>query len=201
MPPSAIYADAIIKNANVITVNPRRPRAQSVAIRDGKFIAVGRNQDVATLQGPRTRVLDLKDKTVLPGFIDAHIHVLSAGTRHVMCADCDQRSVQAVQQALRERARSTPAGQWVQGFKFEDTKTAERRFLFTKDLDAVSTRHPIFVSHRAGHVYYLNSLALERAGFTQIYNVLHGFEGELDETHHRNSVTGWRFDGLPWEQT
>ncbi len=104
---------------------------------------------------------------MLPGFIDAHIHVLNSGIRHAMAADCDLPSITAIQTALRERVETTAPGQWVQGFKFDDTKTAENRFLFREDLDAVSAFHPIMVAHRAGHVYYLNRVALEAAGFTK----------------------------------
>ena len=166
MPGSSFAADAVIRRANIITIDPKRPRAQAVAIKDGKFIAIGDDHAVSDLIGPSTEVFDLSGKTVLPGFIDAHIHVLSSGTRHVMAADCDRRSISAVQDALRERARGASRGQWVEGFKFDDTKTVESRFLNREDLDRVSTELPIIVSHRAGHVYYLNSMALEAAKFS-----------------------------------
>ena len=166
MPGSQFVADAVIRQANIITIDPKRPRAQAVAIQDGKFIAIGDDHAVSDLIGPSTEVFDLSGKTVLPGFIDAHIHVLSSGTRHVMAADCDRRSISAVQEALRERTRSASRGQWVEGFKFDDTKTVESRFLNREDLDRVSTELPIIVSHRAGHVYYLNSRALEAAKFS-----------------------------------
>lgn len=164
---STLYADTIYRNTNVITIDPGNPRAQAVAIRDGKFVAVGNNDDINDLVGPNTEVADLQGKTVLPGFIDAHIHVLSSGIRHVMAADCDRRTIAEVQNALRERTATTSPGEWVQGFKFDDTKTDERRPLYKEDLDAVSTQHPIFVSHRGWHAFYMNSLGLERAGFTR----------------------------------
>ena len=162
---AAYHADTVIRSANVITIDYDRPRASAVAIRAGRIIGVGRDTDVETLIGPDTEVLNLRGKTVMPGFIDAHIHVLSSGTRHVMAADCALPDIASIQAALRERVAVTPAGQWVQGFKFDDTKTAENRFLRREDLDAVSTDHPILVSHRAGHVYFGNSLALQRAGY------------------------------------
>ena len=164
---STPVADVVVKGANIITIDPRSPRVEALAIKDGRFIAVGGTDLVTELVGPRTVVLDLPGKTVLPGFIDAHIHVLSSGTRHVMAADCDRRSISLVQRALREGIKTARVGEWVQGFKFDDTKTTESRFLTKDDLDAVSTEHPIIVSHRAGHVYFLNSLALERTGFNR----------------------------------
>ena len=165
MPDYNLKADTVIRNANVITINPAQPHASAVAVLNGRIVAVGDGADVSSLVGPNTQVLDLTGKTVLPGFIDAHIHVLNSGIRHVMAADCDLTSISAIHDALSERAAATPAGQWVQGFKFDDTKTAEDRFLFKEDLDAVSAHHPIMVAHRAGHIYYLNTAALEAAGF------------------------------------
>ena len=167
MPGSSFAADMVIRNTNIITIDPRQPSAQALAIRHGKFIAVGDNNAVASLVGPGTQVLDLPGKTVVPGFIDAHIHVLSSGIRHAMSADCALASIPAVLDAVGEQVRNTPSGQWVQGFKYDDTKTAENRFLTRQDLDPVSGQHPIMVSHRAGHVFYLNSRALELAGFTR----------------------------------
>ena len=165
MSSAAINAETVIQNANIITIDPRNAKAQALAIRAGRFIAVGDTGSVADLVGPDTQVLDLQGKTVLPGFIDAHIHVLNGGIRHVMAADCALPTVSAIQEALRDWAKAIPAGQWVQGFKFDDTKTQENRFLNRQDLDAVSTHHPMLVTHRAGHIFYLNSMALEKAGF------------------------------------
>ena len=160
-------ADTVIRNANVISMDPDRPRAQALAMSNGRIVGVGSNEDVETFIGAGVKVLDLTGSTVLPGFIDAHIHVLNSGIRHVMAADCDLPTIASVLEALRDRAETTPPGQWVQGFKYDDTKTAENRFLFVDDLDSVSTFHPIMVSHRAGHIYYLNSMALEAAGFSR----------------------------------
>ena len=167
MPDSTIKADTVLRRSNIITMDPRLPRAQAVTVRDGKFLAVGDDADIDGLVGPDTKVLDLPGKTALPGFIDAHIHVLSGGIRHVVAADCDRRSVSGVQEALRERVGRAPAGEWVRGFKFDDTKISENRFLTLDDLDSVSTDHPIAVGHRAGHVQYLNSKALEIVGYNR----------------------------------
>lgn len=163
-------ADTVIKNANVITMDANRPKAQAVAMTHGRFAGVGSNEDIEGLIGPGTKVWDVGGKTVLPGFIDAHIHVLNSGVRHVMAADCDVPTLTQVQAGLRDRVAKMPAGQWVQGFKFDDTKTDrtpsnEGRHLYRDDLDSVSTDHPILVAHRAGHVYYMNTAGLEAGGF------------------------------------
>ena len=160
-----IGADTIIHNANVITMDPSLTRCQALAIKGGRFLAVGSNSDVLGLGGNGATILDLQGKTVLPGFIDAHTHVMSSGTRHVAQEDCDLRSIGEIQEALKHRAKDTAAGRWVLGFKFDDTKTAEQRFLIRHDLDAVSTDNPIMVAHQAGHVYIFNSKGLAEAGF------------------------------------
>ena len=146
-------------------MDPSNPRAQALAILHSRLIAIGSNADIKDYVGPETEVLELRGKTVLPGFIDAHIHVLNSGIRHVMATDCDLPCIHDIQEALKEQANKIPFGEWVQGFKFDDTKTTEGRFLDRTDLDSVSTEHPIMVAHRAGHIYYLNSMALEFASF------------------------------------
>ena len=201
-----IKADTVIRNANIITINPKQPRAAALAIRHGRFIAVGDDAAAADWIGPDTRTLDLSGCTALPGFIDAHIHVLNSGVRHVMAADCALPAIAAIQSALRERAAVAPAGQWVQGFKFDDTKTAENRFLNRADLDAVSTDHPILVAHRAGHVYYLNSPALALAGFNRDTPDPPGGRfgrdaatGDLDGVVYERAIEPVRFGLIPVE--
>jgi len=170
MSTSSGKAETVIKNANIMTMDTNRPRAQAVAMTHGRFAGVGSNEDMEGLIGPETKIIDMGGKTVLPGFIDGHIHVLSSGVKHVNMADCDVRTLTEIQAGLKERAAKTPAGGWVQGFKFDDTKTDrtasnEGRHLYREDLDAVTTDHPMMVAHRGGHVFYMNSAGLEAGGY------------------------------------
>ena len=91
------------------------PKAQALAILHGRLIAVGSNSDISNYVGPETEILELQGKTVLPGFIDAHIHVLNSGIRHVMAADCDLPSIADIQEALNQQANKTPPGEWSRG--------------------------------------------------------------------------------------
>ncbi len=120
----AVTADVVVRGANVITIDPRLPRAEALAIKDGRFIAVGATDLVNDLVGPCTEVLELPGKTVVPGFIDAHIHVLSSGIRHVMAADCDRRDISSVQQVLRERTRAARPGN---GYRASSSTTPRRK--------------------------------------------------------------------------
>jgi hypothetical protein len=155
--------DLILYNGNFWTVNPRQPRAQAVAISNSRFLAIGSNEEVLALAAGNARKVDLAGKTVLPGFIDAHSHPAEAGLSHLRMVDCDLRSIADILKALRERAAKTPPGQWVLGFKYDDTKTADGRPLTLQDLDSALPDHPVFVEHRGGHTAWTNSLALKLA--------------------------------------
>ena len=159
--------DLILFNANIITIDDRRPRAQAVAIADGRFVAVGSNDKVRALATRRTKKIDLESKTVVPGFIDAHTHPAVAGRMHLRQVDCDLRSIEAIQSAIRERAGKTPPGEWVLGFKYDDTKTSDGRPLNRADLDAAAPDHPVYIAHRGGHTAYVNSRAFELAGINE----------------------------------
>src|SRR5262249_18970168 len=142
------------------TMDPSNPQAEAVAISGGRFIAVGSNDEVGNLASAATKRIDIGRHTVLPGFIDAHLHTASSGLRHLKEVDCDLRSIAAIQAAIRERAAKTPAGQWVVGFKYDDTKTSDGRPLTIADLDAAAPAHPVIVNHRGGHTAWVNTKAL-----------------------------------------
>lgn len=155
--------DLILYNGNFWTVDPRNPRAEAVAISSGRFLAIGRNQEVLALAAGSAKKIDLGGKTVLPGFIDAHSHPAQAGLDHLRMVDCDLRSIAEILAALRARAAQTPPNQWVLGFKYDDTKAAEGRALTLKDLDEAIPDHPVFVEHRGGHTAWVNTMALKMA--------------------------------------
>ena len=159
--------DLILYNGNILTVNAKEPRAQAVAIARDRFLAVGSDADVLHLAAPASKKIDLDGKTVTPGFIDAHSHPAPAGLMHLCMVDCDLRSISGIQGALRERASKTPPGEWVLGFKYDDTKTEEGRPLTVTDLDAAVPDHPVHIEHRGGHTVYANSLAFRKAGIDE----------------------------------
>ncbi len=160
-------AEVVLWNGRIVTMDPAQPHAEAVALAGGRFLAVGTSADVANLATARTKKVDLGRRTVLPGFIDTHSHPAYAGYRHLTQVDCALDSIAKIVAALQARAAKTAPGDWVLGFKYDDTKTAEGRFLTRDDLDAVSTAHPVFVEHRGGHTAYVNSAALKRAGIAE----------------------------------
>lgn len=188
IPRDRVTPQTILYNGNVITINNRQPRAQAVAIADGRFLAVGTNDEIRLLANARTKSIDVGGKTVVPGFIDAHSHPASSGRLHLRQVDCDLRSITAIQAAIRQRASQTPAGQWVLGFKYDDTKTSEGRPLTREDLDAAAPNHPVHVAHRGGHTAYVNSLAMKIAGVTE--NTPDPAGGRFDRDPSTKRLTG-----------
>ncbi len=160
---SSTEPELILWNATIHTMDLANPEAEAIAIAGGRFLAAGSKAEIDALGTARTKRIDLGGATVTPGFIDAHTHVASSGLLHLKQVDCDLRSIKAIQAALRERASKTPPGQWVLGFKYDDTKTQEGRPLTKADLDAAVPDHPVLVSHRGGHTAYANSMAFNSA--------------------------------------
>jgi predicted amidohydrolase YtcJ len=155
--------ETVLFNGNIFTVNPKEPTAQAVAIAGGRLMAVGSNADILKLATSKTRKIDLAHKTVVPGFIDAHSHPAYSGIKHLKMVDCDLRSIKEIKEAIRQKATSTQKGNWVEGFKYDDTKTSEGRKLNIADLDEAAPEHPVRITHRGGHTNYSNSLAFKLA--------------------------------------
>ena len=178
----------ILYNGNIWTVDDNQPRAQAVAIADGRFVAVGSNDDVLNLSTARTRKLDLGFKTVLPGFNDAHSHPVESGVEHLRKVACDKDSIDQIKALLQERTKNTPPGQWVLGFLYDDGKTP--RPLNRHDLDEAVSDHPVLVQHRGGHTAFVNSKALELAEVTDQTRDPPGGRFEHDAEGHLTGFVG-----------
>lgn len=156
----------VLYNANIITSNPNQPNAKAIAISDNNIVAIGDNEEIKRLASGSTRKIDIGGKTITPGFIDAHSHPASSGLRHLRMVDCDLRSIDKLKEAIKTKGDNTPLGEWVRGFKYDDTKTKDGRYINRYDLDEVAPDHPVIITHRGGHTAYVNSKALDLAGIT-----------------------------------
>lgn len=160
---ASLRADLILYNARFHTLDPANPAAEAVAIANSRFVAAGSKDEVFNLASSSTKRVDLGGATVTPGFVDAHLHFASSGLLHLKEVDCDLRSIAAIQEAIRARAAKVGPGKWIQGFKYDDTKTSDGRALTIKDLDAAAPDNPVIITHRGGHTSWVNSRALEIA--------------------------------------
>ncbi|MCC7417547.1 MAG: amidohydrolase [Acidobacteria bacterium] len=161
-------ADLAVLDARVLTMDAALPRAEAFAVKDGRFIAVGRSADVRNLVGRGTEVIDATGMTVTPGFIDTHVH--PGGTDELTSVNLSLPTIAKIQDALRERAKTTPPDTWVEGFSYDDTKvvdeTGKYRRITRLDLDAAVPDRPVRVTHRGGHISWYNSKAFSMAGVT-----------------------------------
>ena len=164
--PRGLEPDLVILDADVITCDPDNPRAEAVAVHGGRIGAVGTSGQVRGMAGPRTRVIEAGGKTLTPGFIDAHMHPRAVypdiGHRMHVVDLFDVCSMDDLIRALQAKAAVTPAGEWIQGRGYHDTRLG--RHPTRDDLDRVSTAHPISITHSSLHLSAVNSLVLERAG-------------------------------------
>ena len=158
--------DYVVVNARVLTSDDNMPRAEAFAVRDDRFIAVGSSGDILNLASSSSEIIDAEGMTVTPGFIDAHSHPSSGGVNELVQVNADLRSVVEIKEAIAERARNTPRGQWVRAFKYDDTKLDEGRPINRFDLDEAAPENPVVVGHRGGHTGVYNSMALAMAGVT-----------------------------------
>src|SRR5690242_20127947 len=94
---ASIQPEIILHNASIYTMDPANPRAEAIAIAGGRFLAVGTNDEIASLPSASAKKIDLGGSTVVPGFIDAHLHTASSGLRHLKEVNCNLRSISAIQ--------------------------------------------------------------------------------------------------------
>lgn len=174
-PALAQPADSIWSGGPIVTVDDARPRAEAVAVRGGRIVAVGQAADIERrFRGPKTERVDLKGRTLIPGFIDAHGHMAMVGIQAVSAnllppPDGPVDSIAALQRTLREWVAANP---WhrdydlILGFGYDDSQLKEQRHPTREELDAVSTELPVVVIHQSSHLAAVNSAALRKAGVT-----------------------------------
>ncbi len=164
-------ADIVFLGENILTVDPRMPEAEAVAVLADSIVAVGDRREVEKWIGKETRVIELGDHALVPGFIDAHGHLsfvmqlldlVNASSPPVG----SMKSVDDIVSALRDRIaeQEIPDGEFVMGYGYDDSLLAEGRHPNRDDLDRASSRHPIGLMHVSGHLATMNSAALVLSG-------------------------------------
>src|SRR4030043_1126110 len=156
--------DLILFNANVITMDPAFPIAQLVAVHSKKIEKVAGNDHLKDLTNPKTKVIDCHGKTVLPGFIDAHIHFHGFSERLMtinLSPRNNVRSISDITDKISQISKALPPATWIRGAGYNEFYLAEKRPPTRWDLDGATSTHPIKLTHRSGRAHVLNSLALK----------------------------------------
>src|SRR5580693_587079 len=144
-------AELIVRNGKIVTMDAADHVAESMAVRDGKVVAIGTNQEMTKCVGAATRTVDLGGKTALPGLIDVHTHALE-WAKGVVRNQVDAtypvvKSIASLMEEIARRAKSASPGAWIVGAGWDDAKYTERRYLSRADLDRVSGDHPVYLIH------------------------------------------------------
>ncbi|HXA05980.1 MAG TPA: amidohydrolase [Bryobacteraceae bacterium] len=165
------HADLVVFNAKVYTIDSRMPKAEAFAVKGGRFVYVGNAAEAKAFIGKGTQTFDAKQMTIVPGFIDCHNHAGGDILLYEVLVgnpyEVEFVTIASIIDKLRAKAQKTPAGFWIDGYFFDDTKVKDNRQLNLHDLDQVSKEHPVVVHHRGGHTSFYNSKALELAGVTK----------------------------------
>lgn len=170
---ATVTADTVFLNGTVLTMENSQPRAEAVAVRDGKIIYVGNTADVMTSVGDSTQTIDLDGRTLLPGFVDSHGHAWMIGFQALTAnllppPDGEGKDIDSLVSLLESWAKSNEQAVkdvgWIIGFGYDNSQLAEQRHPTRHDLDRVSEDIPILIIHQSGHLGVANSRALEIAG-------------------------------------
>ena len=157
----------LLYNASVVTLEPSLPRASWVAVAGGRIAEVGRGDPPRDFFGRQgARAIDCEGGALIPGFHDAHCHVLAAASA-LLAVDCSPEAVTSVEEIgerLRRRADASPPGSWIRGAGYNEFYLRERCHPDRHDLDAAVPDRPVRLVHRSGHAHVLNTRALELAG-------------------------------------
>lgn len=169
--PPVQIADTIYLGENIVTMVSGTKNSQAVAVADGKIIAVGTEADILRHKGATSEIMELGNKALLPGFIDAHGHftfqAMLLSAVNLSSPPVGQvKNIEDLKNTLKSHisAKSIPKGQWVVGYGYDESLMSEGRHPTRVDLDAVSKDHPIYLLHVSGHLGSGNSLALKAGG-------------------------------------
>ena len=196
-----VYADTVIVNGSVLTVNPHDDVAEAVVIQGGKILAVGSNAEIESYIGSQTKVIQANGHTVMPGFIDTHIHFGMYGLLDHGIIDTTYpkaKSIKDIQEMIRAAAATKKKGEWIKLQGYDHNKLEEKRHPTKEDLDAAAPDNPVQCVRCCAHMAVYNSAALELAGVHSadqyapgevVVNEDGSLHGLLKETAHMDTST------------
>ena len=182
----------LLRAETILTMDPVTPRARAIGIDGGRIVAIGDVEAVRRELPADAEEIDAGARTVVPGFIDAHNHYLATAESFAGLEARDVTSIAELQRRIGEFAERRPPGTWIRGHGLEWSAFAEGRLPNRRDVDEVSTTHPILLEHVSGHAILVNSLALEQRGVRDDVRDPDGGTFDRDE---RGRPTGIARDG------
>ncbi len=180
--------DLCLVNGNIITMDPTNPKAEAMVTCGEKIIGVGTCEEMKAISGETTKVIDIEGKTILPGFIDCHVHLPSSGALLTQLNLKDAKSIENIKEKIRIEAGKKAPGAWIVGRGWDNTILAEKRFPTRWDLDAAAPNNPVLLVRICTHIVLVNSKALELVNITR--NTESPLGGQIDKDPETNEPTG-----------
>jgi predicted amidohydrolase YtcJ len=190
-------ADTIYSGGSILTIDDSAPRAEAVAVKAGRILAVGALSEIEALRGNETESFDLEGRTMLPGFVDSHGHVVFGGLQALSAnllapPDGEVTDIASMQTILSkwadDNAGAVARVKMIIGFGYDNAQLEELRHPTREELDAVSENLPVLIVHQSGHLGVANSKALELAGITAASEAPPGGIIRRDENGEPNGV-------------
>lgn len=193
-------AELAICDGNIITVNPSNPKAESLSTINGRFLVVGSNREVKKTIGKDTFVLDLKGKTVLPGLIDCHVHLVKYGLQKKWIDLRNAKSIGELKRRLERRVSSSAKGSWIAGHGWDQDRFEEKRYPTRLDLDEVAKENPAVLTRVCGHICVVSTTALRIANITKERGPVQGGRIDIDsETGQPTGILRESAQDLVWK--
>lgn len=163
-----LFADLVIKNAKIVTIDKDNPRAQAVAVKGEFIIAVASNRKINKyIQKGETQVIDAKGRLVVPGFNDAHIHFMSGGSSMMNMDFRYVHDVQTIQKMVAEKVKESKPGELIRGRGWEHETFPDKKWPTKEILDSVAPDNPVMLSRADGHSVWVNSYVITMSGITK----------------------------------
>src|SRR5699024_9520217 len=151
-------------NGEIITGKANKEVVEAIAVRGNKILDVGTNEHILKLKENANTVIDLENKTLIPGIIDSHLHISMYGANQVYSVPCKDFAFNSIKDLLKEvkkKANNIPKGEWVRATGFSENSVKEQRFPTKEELDEISDEQPIIIIRTCGHISAVNSQALK----------------------------------------
>jgi predicted amidohydrolase YtcJ len=158
------HVDLILVHGKIWTENPRQPEAEAVAIQGNRIVEVGDSSSIQKLAGPKTRIIDLGGRRVVPGFNDAHVHFYMGGDGITSVQLHEAASPAEFRKRIAEFARTRPKGEWILNGNWDHERWTPARLPTHQLIDEVTSDNPVFVNRSDGHMCLANALAMKLAG-------------------------------------
>ncbi len=167
-------ADSIFVNGSILTMDTKQPEVRAIAVENGKITALGDEGNVRAQADAKTRVVDLKGATLMPGFVEAHGHMFGLGRKSIDLDLSDTKSLDEAKKKIAARVKTLKPGQWLVGRGWDQNLWPDKKFPDANDLSSITPKNPVFLTRVDGHAAWVNGVALKKANITRETKDPHG---------------------------